>query len=638
MKDSPRIEGAHLPEMYCRAAEVFGQMPAFASRHEDGRWVPTSYRELWERGCHLAAALMDWGVQRGDRVGLFADNRLEWILADYAVQIAGAADVPRGLDVTTGELTYILEHAGIEVLFVENEKLLERLESALGDQPVRPRVILFEGTENPDHRIHTFAGMEKHGRGIFNDWQDRVEERWKGIQADDLFTLIYTSGTTGKPKGVMLTQGNMMSQIRNIPLELTWRDRGLSLLPVWHSFERVMEMVAISRGTCVYYSSVRHLKDDLLKVEPTLMASAPRLWESLHERIIKGVEKSHPVRRALFHTARWLSTHYHHSVDHLRDREFRSRPVQPVVRFLLKAIHLIRWVLLLPWYGFFNAAVLERLRQVAGGSLRATISGGGALPAEIDRFFNHLGIEVLEGYGLTETAPVLAVRVVENRVIGTVGPLIPETELRILDLETGKILYPDSSDRWGGRMKKGEIHVRGPQVMRGYYKDDEATGKVLKDGWLNTGDLGLVSWNDCLKVLGRSKETIVLSSGENLEPGPIEMKLRQSPLIENCMVVGQDKRFLGLLVYPDENACRDKLGGEPEETDLHKLLEGEVRQLISGENGFKPYERIRRLRLLPEPFVVGEEITALHKLRRHVITANHTELIESMYSEKSHEH
>lgn len=639
---SVRIQATHLPGMYREAARRYGEMPAFATRESSDHWRPTSYRELWERGGALAAALMELGVKARDRVGLFADNRLEWILADYAIQICGAADVPRGQDVTTGELAYILDHAGIEVIILENGHLLERLAPAIADRAEKPVVILMDGKPCPEEKVTTLAELEKRGQAIEEAWREEREKRLADLSPDDLFTLIYTSGTTGTPKGVMLTHANMMSQIRHIPLDLTWRDRALSLLPIWHSFERVMEMIAISSGACIYYSSVRHLKDDMLAVEPTLMASAPRLWESLHDRILKQIAKSHPVRRGLFYTARWLSSHYHNSLDVLKDRDFLDHRPRRGSRAIRKISHFLRWFALLPWYGFFNAAVLERLRQVAGGSLRATVSGGGALPGEIDRFFNHLGIQVLEGYGLTETSPVLAVRRPEKRVIGTVGPLIPETELKIIDIENGRTLYPDPEDPGHGRMRKGEICVRGPQVMQGYYRNTEATSAVLKEGWLHTGDLGLVSWNDCLRVIGRSKETIVLASGENLEPGPIEMRLRQSPLIAQCMVVGQDERHPGCLIYPDEAACREQLGGAngtaPEAHALQKLIEKEVHQLISGDHGFKTFERIRRVRLLDRPFEMGSEITALHKLRRHVITENYQELIAAMFADSHHPH
>jgi long-chain acyl-CoA synthetase len=284
-----------------------------------------------------------------------------------------------------------------------------------------------------------------------------------------------------------------------------------------------------------------------------------------------------------------------------------------------------------------DGAVLKKLRGVVGGEFRGTISGGGALQPHVDEFFNFIGIPVLEGYGLTETAPVLAVRTWDNLVIGTVGPLYPETEVRIVDLNTGEVLYPNAAKPGGGRGLRGEIHAKGPQIMAGYYKDPTNTARILKDGWLNTGDIGLVTFNDCLKIVGRSKDTIVLLSGENVEPLPIENKLTQSPLIDQCMVVGQDQKFLGALVVPHLDAFKaagiaaDSVAGLAENENARALLDAEVRRMVSAETGFKAFERIGGWRLIGKPFEIGDELTATLKVRRHVITDKYTPLISEIY-------
>lgn len=458
-----------------------------------------------------------------------------------------------------------------------------------------------------------------------------------GIRPDDLFTLIYTSGTTGHPKGVMLTHANMMHQVETVPVPVGCTDRVLSILPVWHIFERVFEMLAIGCGGCTYYSSIRTLGEDLKNVEPTFMGSAPRLWENLHHRILKNVRKAHPVRRGLFQIAYFLGRHYQDSAFFLRGRRLETRPLPVWKRAVLSVGHGARWLVLLPWYGFFNAAVLEQVRLAAGGSLKATVSGGGALPIEIDRFFNHIGIPVLEGYGLTESSPVIAVRTGRNLVVGTVGPPVEKTEIRIVCLETGKILYPNTELPHGGRGLRGEICARGPQIMKGYYRDPETTGRALKNGWLHTGDLGMITFNDCLKILGRCKETVVLLSGENLEPGPIEMRLRQSPLIEQCMVVGQDRKFIAALIVPDLEGFREQgigakdfaeLVGDPQ---VNRMISDEIRHRISIAAGFKPFELIHDFRLVPETFTVGDELTNLFKLKRHVVEEKYAGLIADLF-------
>jgi long-chain acyl-CoA synthetase len=283
--------------------------------------------------------------------------------------------------------------------------------------------------------------------------------------------------------------------------------------------------------------------------------------------------------------------------------------------------------------------VLAKLRAVVGGEFRGTISGGGALPPHVDAFFNDIGIPVLEGYGLTESCPVLAVRTWEKLVIGTVGPFFPETQIRIVDPVTGTILYPDPTRRDLGRGKRGEIHAKGPQIMKGYYKDPEGTARVLRDGWLATGDLGVVTVNECLKLVGRCKETIVLLGGENVEPLPIESKLLESPLIDQCMVVGQDQKHLGLLVVPSITGFAgagintDTIASLESLPEAHEMLRLEIRRLVGEANGFKPFERIANFSMIEKPFEVGDELTMTFKLRRHMITEKYGRQIEAMYDQ-----
>ena len=308
-----------------------------------------------------------------------------------------------------------------------------------------------------------------------------------------------------------------------------------------------------------------------------------------------------------------------------------------LVSALMAVRHAIGWTLCILPSMLLDQLVLAKLRAVVGGEFRGTISGGGALPPHVDAFFNDIGIPVLEGYGLTESCPVLAVRTWDKLVIGTVGPFFPETEIRIVDLLTGAILYPDPTCRYLGRGKRGEIHAKGLQIMKGYYKDPEGTSRVLRDGWLATGDLGVVTFNDCLKIVGRCKETIVLLGGETVEPLPIESKLLESPLIDQCMVVGQDQKHLGVLIVPSvggfaavgiEVADCASLASRPETRDK---IQKEIRRLVSGETGFKPFERIAAHELLGKPFEVGDELTMTFKLKRHVIAEKYAGKMDKMF-------
>jgi len=674
-----RIHAPNLAELYRRAADQYEELPAFATRNKRLSWKPVSFRELFERGLEVTTGLIDCGVERGDPVGLFADNRFEWILSDCGIQCAGAVNVPRGTDSTDEELLYIVNHASIRVAIVEDDRMLARFRRLRDQMPALRTLIVMESESgsptnsvsgstavNSDlaesgktvnsqrtpgnvpethsssdgalpEDVRSLEAIRRAGAELRAKGDRRAEERLDSIQPEDLFTIIYTSGTTGRPKGVMLSHSNMMSQTRVIPILLSCTDRVLSILPVWHIFERVFEVYTISCGACTYYSGVRTLAEDLKDVEPTFMGSAPRLWESLYQKIREGITSAHPVRRALFHTAYFLSYHYKTSRFFLAGTDLQLEPQAPWKRLILWPAHLLRLLILLPWYGFFNAAVLETIRQSAGGSIKATISGGGALPAEIDRFFNFIGIPVLEGYGLTETSPVVSARTGENLVVGTVGPPVPGTDVRIIDPETENQLYPDSGDRHNGRGRRGEIWIRGPQVMKGYYREPELTATTLRDGWLRTGDIGMMTFNGCLRILGRYKATVVLTSGENLEPEPIEMRLQQSPLIENCMVIGQDQKQAGVLIVPNMEGFKGRVAFDTLEDlaanpEALNLIRQEVRALISARNGFKPYEFIRHIRLLSEPFEVGNELTSLYKLRRHVVEQKYADLIREIYS------
>ncbi len=635
-----RIQSPNLASLFLEVGDRWGDLPSFSTRRHDGTFHAVSYRQWRDRSLSLASALIELGVKAGDHVAILSDNCFEWILADAAVQMCGAADVPRAADVTVGEIAYILDHADVGVAFVENIAVLERVLSVRDSLPkLRHLVVMEHGLD--EHPLPGDAlrlrDLEIRGEVLRLEGDCRPEERIAAIRPEDLYTIIYTSGTTGVPKGVQLSHRSILSQVKNLPFSLSPSDRALSILPVWHVYERVFEMLSVASGLHTYYSSLRHLGEDLRAVRPTIMASAPRLWEGLHRRILSTVEKASPLRRSLFHAARISSHAVRRGEAFFSRRQVdltgRSLPVS----LLLGVRHAAAWLVFLLPFLLLDAIVLSKLREVVGGCFRGTISGGGALPPHVDDFFNDIGIPVLEGYGLTESGTVLAVRTWEHLVIGTVGPAFPGTDLRIVDTVTGAILYPDPSRHDLGRGRRGEIHAKGPQLMSGYHKDPAKTEQVLRDGWLATGDLGLITFNGCLKIVGRCKETIVLLGGENVEPLPIESKLLESPLIDQCMVVGQDQKQLGVLVVPSlagfaaagiEAAELPALNARP---DSHAMIREEIRRLVGASSGFKPFERIAVSELLDVPFQVGEELTMTFKLKRHVIAEKYAAKIEKMF-------
>lgn len=619
----------NLAKMFLETKKNYGNKSAFATRTKDKKFEKISYHELFEQAENLSTALIDLGVSACDHVGIIADNRLEWILADIAVIFAGAADVPRGTDVTDGDICYILPHADVKFVFVENSQVAQKIIKNKDKLPKLTLILMDKDSIPTEGILHLYDLIER-GKSLRKLGDERVKSRIQNIKKDDLFTLIYTSGTTGAPKGVMLTHHNVMSLINHNPVNFTTEDRFLSILPVWHIFERTFEMLGIARGSCTYYTNIRNLKEDLQIVRPTFLASAPRLWESLYQGIMANLDKAPKINQSLFFLAYSISNHFQSAIRFLKFQEI-DLDGRSIFHSAMIGIYKIAVVLVLFLPNFvLDKLVLRKIREATGGRLRGTLSGGGALPKHIDEFFNFIGIPVFEGYGLTETAPSIAVRTFEKMIIGTVGPLYANTEIKLLDLNTGKQIYPAKN----GFGRKGEIHIRGPQVMKGYYKDQVATEKVLKDGWFNTGDLGIMTYNNCLKIVGRSKETIVLLSGENVEPNPIENKLLQSELIDQCIVVGQDKKYLTVLIVPNLNKFKNygtSLEILSHDKDVNKQIRDEIKKLISTENGFKSFEKIQDFRLLPKAFEMGDELTAKLSVKRHVVTEKYSKLFESMY-------
>lgn len=627
----------NVADLYRLASEAYADCPAIGWRDGGGEFQTRSYRELYADACALAAALAEMGLQPREHVALLSDNCPEWMLCDCAILLCGSADVPRAADVTDQEISYIVAHSDSVIVIVEDTDLLARVLAMRDYLPNVREIVLMSGEPPEDSGVLRLGDLVERGRQLRAAGDRSAEACLAGIKGDDYFTLIYTSGTTGEPKGVALTHDNMLSQARYLPFDLYSNDRVLSILPVWHSYERVFEMVAVSRGVCTYYTTIRTIVDDLREVRPTFMASAPRLWEGLHARIMQKVRSGSAIGRLMFNAA------YHCSREFQGARFFLTRQLIDIKgRSLAESLRLavqsaVKMLVYAAPYAFFDAVVLKKLRAVVGGEFRGTVSGGGALPLHVDEFFNYIGIPVLEGYGMTETSPVLAVRTFERRVIGTVGPIWPHTQIRIVELVTGKILYPSKSSKGGGRGLKGEIHAKGPQIMAGYYKNPEATERVLSDGWMNTGDLGMVTFNDCLKILGRTKETIVLLNGENVEPVPIETRLLESRFIEQCLVVGQDEKHLGALIVPCLHALEqqgfavatmeDAAGDE----GVTRLIDAEVKRLVSRDGGFKPFETIQGWRFVIKPFEVGDELTNTFKPRRYVITEKYSVLVGEMF-------
>lgn len=595
------------------------------TREDPSSAGPVSYRDLEQRFLACAASLVELGLKKGDRVALYADNSSRWLVVDLACLRLGAVDVPRGCDTTPGEMELILSHSGSRVLFLQKARDLSWAVEIRSKLPDLEHLVLMDPSfaeEDPDRGVHSLATLL--ARGVAG--AAAVRER-PGPERDDLATIVYTSGTTGDPKGVMLTHGNILHNVESFPSRILVvpEDSYLSLLPSWHMFERTVEYCVLSAGASIIYTDARRLRTDLRDVAPTLLAGVPRVWEILEQGVRGALHTRGAMARAVFGAGLGIGSRYRRARRRVHG-QLSSRASEKVAAALSLCF-------LAPAHSVVDRLLFRKIRQETGGRLRAAISGGGALSTDVEEFFDTIGITLLNGYGLTETAPIISLRGLDQNVLGTIGLPLPGTEIRI-----------EGED--GIPTRKGEVGVllvRGPQVMKGYYREAETTRQVLTpEGWLNTGDLCCVSPGGHLVFSGRSKDVIVLSTGENVNPGPIEKALERSPFITRAVVVGQDRPRLGVLIEPDLAAVQEwaKRSGIPSAagrdlmTDprLQTLLEKEVGSLCHLARGFRSCEVVRRLRILPEPLSVERgTLTPTQKIRRLKVRELYGDLIDSMY-------
>ena len=627
-----------LPQRFKKVAASYPELPAILSKDENDVFQPISFKEFWRIVEKLAKGLSEIGVKFGDHVGIISDNRKEWILSDMAILALGAVDVPRGSDSTEDEIAYILDHSDSKITFLENKEQFNKIVSKRGVIKNLETIILYTDKDKISAPkgidIYSFEEIKKIGEEKLNgkegDFINKIIEQGDG---EDEATIIYTSGTTGKPKGVVLTHKAFIFQIDRLKrhLDLKAGDKMLSVLPVWHSFERAVEYILLFRGLSIAYSKPigAIMLPDMAKVQPQWLVSVPRIWEGVRAAIYRNIQKDKIIKQKLFHFFVAASSEFAYYRDKFLGRlpYFTRR-----IRVLDIVTAFIPFVLLSPLRGLGNLLVFSKIKAKLGGKFIAGISGGGALPSYVDSFFRAAGVLLLEGYGLTETAPVTNVRLQKSPVSDTVGPFLKDIEYKVIDKE-GKKLPPG---------QKGTLCIRSPQVMKGYYKNPEATALVKKDGWLNTGDICIVTYKGELKIIGREKETIVLLGGENIEPVPIEDKLKESVMIEQIIIVGQDKKFLAALIVPNFDELK-KLAEEKNISwvDISELCENPqiqgayheiIQSLVNVRTGFKPFELVFRFSILPNTFEIGDELTNTLKMRRNYIFDKYSKEIKKLFS------
>ena len=582
--------------------------PALIRRCRPDDIEEISSRELFDRIRDLSLGLAALGVGRGDRVALLSESRPEWLITDFAVLTGGAVSVPVYPNLPAAQVRYILADSGASVVVVSDDEQATKVRSVWPELPALVALIVMDPpptltapvvADGKSEMSLAEALTRGHERLMNEDGLGRVYKETAGaIDPDALATIIYTSGTTGEPKGVMLTHRNIVSNILDVDtvLRVTDSDGAFSFLPLSHALERTVVCLYLYKGVTISFAeSLETIGRDLLRVRPSIMTGVPRVYEKLHARILDGVSQASAVRRGIF---RWAL-----GVGLARARATLGGPQPSAV---------VRWQL-----GLADRLVFSKIRARTGGRLRFVVSGAAPLTPTVTEFLFAIGIPVVEGYGLTETAPVLTVNPQDAPRLGTVGTKLPHVELDIAG--------------------DGEILARGPNLMQGYYRKERATAEVIKDGWFHTGDIGSLDADGYLRITDRKKELIVTAGGKNVAPQPIEQQIKRHPLVAEAMLVGDRRQFISALLVPDfdvlgahvpsaPDADRGEIVQRPDVVALYDAL-------IQAVNGELPrYEQVRKFALLPAEFsVAGGELTPTLKVKRRVVGAKWKAVIEGLY-------
>ena len=577
--------------------------PALLRFKSQGSWQDIATGEFATRVRALARGLESLGVRREDRVAILSENRPEWTVFDHAALNLGAVVVPIYPTLLTEQVRFILENSQACLLLASTGAQVAKVLPVLGSLPaLKQLVVLDTPAEGLPPGTAAWSDVLRDGRALDGADPGRFEAARGAIGPEDLASILYTSGTTGAPKGVMLTHANFASNIRATlsVIPFTSEDVALSLLPLTHVFERMVEFTYLAAGaTIAYAESIDAAAQNIPEVRPTVVAGVPRLYEKIHARVMAAVRASSLVRRQIFGLAL--------KVGRSRSRAVLAGGRPPLLVRLLQPIT--------------DRLVFAPLRQKLGGRIRFFISGSAPLALEIHEFFHAAGLRILEGYGLTETSPVIAVNRLDRTRLGTVGPIVPGVEVRIA---------PD-----------GEILVRGPNVMKGYFRDDESTREAIRDGWFATGDIGLLDEDGFLKITDRKKEVLKTSGGKMVAPQPIENLLKTDPFISNAVLIGDRRRFISALLVPNpellESYARRKQIDLTRVEDLIRhpqVLDLFRRRVEAKMAGLPSYETIKKFRLLPKDLTQeAGELTPTLKVKRRVIEQKYAGLIESMYAE-----
>jgi long-chain acyl-CoA synthetase len=591
---------ATLSQLFVEAVEEHDRANALLTK-VDGTYQPLSHRTLADRVRHVAFGLRALGVTSSDRVAILAENSPAWAIADYACLLSGIADVPIYPTLPAEQIAYILRDSGAVAVFASTEEQVAKVRSVRADLPALRHVIVFDENAARGGEIRIAALEAKGAASMTPEDAARLRASALAIAPDQVATIIYTSGTTGEPKGAMLTHGNIASNVSAVIdlLPMGPEDSSLSFLPLSHILERMVDYLMFAAGVSIaYVESMDTIARNMQEVRPTIVVAVPRIYEKINARVTDTAMRAGGAKRAIFLWAQRVG-------DKWTTVTLEGRRPGP----LLALQHAVA-----------DKLVFSKVRAAVGGRLRYFVSGGAPLAVEINRFFFAAGLQILEGYGLTETSPVIAVNTPKRFTIGTVGAPIPGVEVKIAD--------------------DGEILTRGPHVMKGYFNHPDATAAVIDgDGWFHTGDIGTLE-DGLLRITDRKKDIIVTAGGKNIAPQPIENQVKANQYVAQAVMIGDRRRFPLILVVPEfdqlERWATQQNIAFKDHRDLisNPIVKGKMEREVFGTlDNLAHFEKPKRVVLIEQDFTIDSgELTPTLKVKRRTVDRKFRALIDAAYT------
>jgi len=594
----------------------------YLSRKESGNWVDYTYRDLLAYIDCLTGWLMSRGLQKGDRVALILENSPEFYCIDQSLQKLGIINVSIYPTLTADETAFILNDSGARILFVGNPFLLKKFKKVEDKCPNVEVVVSFPEDVETGNKLVTYKQVLEQGRGLYAAWNEQIESRFKEVGYDDIATLIYTSGTTGVPKGAMLTHYNFLSNCydaNDLVPDITKHDKFLSFLPLSHVFERMAYYLTTYLGSSVAFAeNIDKVAQNIAEVRPTLMAAVPRLLERVHDRVMKSGTEAGGMKAKIFLWALGVGE----KARYRRDVGKSNGP------------------LLSAQYALANKLVFSKIKEKMGGRLKLFVSGGGALPPHVGEFFANLGIQVQEGFGLTETSPFITVNEYNRQVYGTVGRVAPRQQVAIQNPDTKEIYTLQTYHTFKPDFvsEEGEILAKGPNIMKGYWNNKAETDKVFdEEGWFHTGDIGRFE-KGYLKITDRLKNMLVTSLGKNIYPTQLENNFLKSPRIEQIFIIGDKQEFVTAIIVPAKDEAVEKgidaevFEGDNLFVENEKLRNWLMEEVKKYNENLAKFERVKDFLIKRTPFSIEDgDMTITLKVKRKVVMEKFAEEIDKLY-------